>query len=87
MTRLAKGIVLQISLAALALAQQRAKPRTHIICTPPNLTIVKMVRPVFPHATKTKHVFGKVAVRAEIDKTGTPSKVTVSTEIPTSLRP
>jgi TonB family protein len=60
---------------AVALAQQSAGHATRIICSPPTLKIVRMVRPqISPDA---KNIFGKVIVQTEIDKTGKPSSVKI----------
>lgn len=70
-----KCIVLVLGLAQVALAQQSVEHSPRIICTPPTLKIVKMVRPkVSPDA---KSIFGTVSLQAEIDKTGKPSSVKI----------
>jgi TonB family protein len=48
-----------------------------IICKPPTMKIVKMVRPTFPPDAKGKHIFGTVAVEVEVDKNGEPSTIKV----------
>jgi TonB family protein len=70
-----KYILLALGLAQVAFAQQNARHPPRIICTPPTLKIVKMVRPkISPDA---KNIFGPVSVQAEIDKTGKPSSVRI----------
>lgn len=69
-----RWIVLFLLLPQIAIGQQ-AHPSPRIICTPPTVKVLKMVRPTFPTYAKTKDIFGTVAVEAQIDKTGKPSSV------------
>lgn len=60
------------------MAQEHATKRVaKIICTPPSMKVLKMVRPTFPPDAKAKDIFGKVSVEAEIDKEGRPTAVRV----------
>jgi hypothetical protein len=75
MATVQKCILLVLGLAQVAMAQQSAGHSLRVICTPPTLKIVKMVRPkISPDA---KNIFGPVSVQAEIDKTGKPSSVKI----------
>jgi len=69
-----RWMVLFLLLPQIAIGQQ-GRPSPRIICTPPTLTVLKMVRPTFPTDAKAKGIFGTVDVEAEIDKTGKPSSV------------
>ncbi len=70
-------MVLPLLLAPLVTAQQSTRHTPRIVCTPPTMKVLKMVKPTYPPDAKTKDIFGMVAVEAEIDKTGTPSSVKV----------
>ncbi len=67
MATVQKCLLLAVGLAQVAWAQQSAGPSPRIICTPPTLKVVKMVRPKIP--PDAKNIFGLVSVQAEIDKT------------------
>jgi TonB family protein len=70
-------MVASLLLAQILTAQEGTKPSARIICTPPTLKILKMVRPTLPPDAKGKAKFGTVAVKVEIDKMGKPSSVEV----------
>jgi TonB family protein len=70
-------IAFLLLIASLAAQKQRTEPTPKIICTPPNLKVLKMVRPSFPAEAKAKNVYGRVAVEAEIDREGRPQAVRV----------
>jgi TonB family protein len=74
MGKLRKAVVVCFLLGAVSAAQQTA-PR--IICTPPTLKIVKMVRPVVPPHAKPSDFMEGAAVEVEIDKAGMPSSIKV----------
>jgi len=75
MATIQKCLVLALGLAQVALAQQGAEHSPRIICTPPSLKVVKMVRPeISPDA---KNIFGSVSVQAEIGKSGKSSSVKI----------
>jgi len=75
MATVQKCLLLAVGLAQVALAQQSAGHSPRIICTPPTLKVVKMVRPKIP--PDAENIFGLVSVQAEIDKTGKPSSVKI----------
>lgn len=78
MTTVCRSLVLLLLfVGAGAAAQQGTKPRTRIICKPPALKVLKMVRPTFPLDAKAKDMFGTVAVEVAIDKKGLPSSVKI----------
>jgi hypothetical protein len=68
-----KAAALCVLLSAVVAAQKSATHSPRIICTPPTLKIVKMVKPVLPPDTKPSDVVGITTVEVEIDKAGTPS--------------
>ena len=72
-----KALVVCLLLSAVGAAQGTAPYPPRIICTPPTLKILKMVRPTFPPDSKASDVVGIVAVEVEIDKAGTPSSIKV----------
>jgi TonB family protein len=65
---------LYFSFVILATAQQNVNHSQRIICTPPRLKILKMVRPVVSPDAKA---FGVVAVEVNVDKTGRPASIKV----------
>ena len=77
MRKLRKAAVLCLLLSAVSVSQQTASDSPRIICTPPTLKIVKMVRPTLPPDAKPSAVVGIAAVEVEIDKTGMPSSIKV----------
>jgi TonB family protein len=74
---LRRWMVASLLLAQILTAQEGTKPSARIICTPPTLKILKMVRPTFSPDAKAKARFGTVAVKVETDKMGKPSSVEV----------
>jgi TonB family protein len=48
-----------------------------MICSPPKLKIVKMVKPTLPPDAKPSDVVGITAVEVEIDKAGLPSSIKI----------
>ncbi len=77
MGKLHRGIVLFLLLASVATAQRSASHPPRIICTPPAMKVLKMVKPTYPPEAKTSGIFGIVAVEAEIDQAGNPSSIKV----------
>jgi TonB family protein len=75
MAKFRKGSILLLVLSTLAIGQEKAVRLPRIICTPPTMKILKMVRPTFPPEAKGKNIYGTVVVDAQIDKTGRPSTV------------
>jgi len=69
-----RSIVFLLLVASPALAQKSATHPPRIICNPPTTTVLKMVKPIYPHGVKAS---GVVAVEAQIDKTGKPSSIKV----------
>jgi protein TonB len=65
---------LYLAFVIFATAQQNVASFQRIICTPPRLKILKMVRPVVSPDAK---VFGLVAVEVNVDKTGRPESIKV----------
>ena len=77
MGKLRKAAVLCLLLSAVSVSQQTASDSPRIICTPPTLKIVKMVRPTLPPDAKPSAVVGIVAVEVQVDKAGMPSSIKV----------
>ena len=77
MGRFRKAIVVCLLLSAVGAAQRTAQHSPRIICRPPTLKILKMVRPTLPPNSTPSEVVGIVAVEVEIDKAGTPSSIKV----------
>ena len=76
MGKLRKATV--VLLLSQSIAAQQSAPRfPRIICTPPTLKIVKMVKPTLPPNAKPSEVVGIAAVEVEIDKAGMPSSIKV----------
>lgn len=75
MGKFGKATVVCLLLGAVGAAQQTHPPR--IICTPPSLKIVKIVRPVVPPDAKPSDFVEGAAVEVEIDKAGMPSSIKV----------
>jgi len=76
MSKLRKAAVVCL-LSAVSAAQRTAPHSPRIICVPPTLKIVKMVRPTLPPDGKPSDVVGVVAVEVEIDRAGMPSTIKV----------
>ncbi|MGA8212662.1 MAG: energy transducer TonB [Candidatus Sulfotelmatobacter sp.] len=76
MGQLRKATFAYLLLSAISAAQGTPDP-PRIICTPPTLKIVKMVRPTLPLDAKPSDVVGIAAVEVEIDKAGMPSSIKV----------
>lgn len=77
MGELRKAAVLCLLLGAATAAQRTAPHPPRIICTPPTLKILKMVKPTLPPDAKPSDVVGIAAVEVEIDKAGMPSSIKV----------
>ena len=77
MGQLRKSIFACLLLSAIGVAQGTAPQPPRIICTPPTLKIVKMVKPTLPLDAKPSDVVGVAAVEVEIDKAGMPSRIKV----------
>src|SRR5262249_28783754 len=69
-----RTIVFFLLVARLAFAQQSASHPPRIICTPPTMKVLKMVKPTYPQGVRAS---GIVSVEAQIDKTGKPSSIKV----------
>jgi TonB family protein len=77
-TKLHQSFVTCLLLLSPLMAQKQAAEHVpKIICKPPSMKVLKMVRPTFPPDAKAKDIFGKVAVEARIDKDGRPTSVRV----------
>lgn len=72
-----KCVAVILLLAPIVTAQGITRRPPRIVCTPPTMKVLKMVKPTFPPDAKSRDIFGTVAVEAEIDKTGRPSSVKV----------
>ena len=70
-------VVLYVLFAAVGIAQQSASLQPRIICAPPRMKVLKMVKPKYPAQARTGHIAGSVAVEAEIDKAGKPTNIKV----------
>ena len=77
MGRLRKATFVWLLLSAISAAQRTTSHPPRIICTPPTLKIVKMVRPTIPLDAKLSDVVGVAAVEVEIDKAGMPSSIKI----------
>ena len=73
-----RKVAVALLLLSVPIAAQRTAPHSpRIICTPPTLKILKMVKPTLPPNAKLSEVAGIAAVEVEIDKAGMPSSIKV----------
>jgi len=77
MGKVRKAAALWLLLSAVTTAQRTAAHPPRILCTPPTLNIVKMVKPTLQPDAKPSDVVGVAAVEVEIDKAGLPSSIKV----------